>query len=244
MDTTPRTTPDPTAGAGHATQARAQRIVVVEDERTLAEAIALRLRADGFEVDVALTGADGLAACDPLPDLVILDWMLPDTDGLAVCRQLRERGDVPVLLLTARTTEADVVAALTAGADDHVSKPVGMRELVARVRAMLRLVARTTNSDAPTTLTVGDVQIAVSTRRVQRAGAEVHLTSTELDLLLRLAERQGDVVARATLLREVWDLPADVPSRTLDTHVAVLRRKLGSDVVRTVHGVGYAAGVA
>jgi DNA-binding response OmpR family regulator len=234
MDTTPHIT---TATTG-------PRIVVIEDERTLAEAIALRLRADGFEVDVALNGADGLVACDPLPALVILDWMLPDTDGLAVCRQLRARGDVPVLLLTARTTEADVVAALTAGADDHVAKPVGMRELVARVRAMLRLVARTTKADAPATLAVGDVQIAVSTRRVHRAGSEVHLTSTELDLLLRIAERQGDVVTRATLLREVWELPEGVPSRTLDTHVAVLRRKLGADVVRTVHGVGYAAGAA
>ncbi len=219
----------------------APHVVVIEDERTLAEAVALRLRAEGFTVEVALDGTTGLAACDPLPDLVILDWMLPDLDGLEVCRRLRDRGDVPVLLLTARTTEADVVAALTAGADDHVAKPVGMRELTARVRAMLRLVARTSGATGASVIEVGALHVDPAARRVLRDGAEVHLTSTELDLLLRLLERGGDVVARATLLREVWELPEDVSSRTLDTHVAVLRRKLGATTIRTVHGVGYAA---
>lgn len=228
MDT--ETTPDPA------------RIVVVEDEEALADAVALRLRAEGFVVDVAHDGTSGLAACDPLPDLVLLDWMLPDVDGLEVCRRLRARGDVPVLLLTARTAESDVIEALAAGVDDHLRKPVGMRELVARIRALLRLVDRARGDGHAPVHRLGDVVVDVAARRVQRADEQVHLTATEFDLLARLCERPGAVVARATLLRDVWDLPADVPSRTLDTHVGELRRKLGAEVVRTVHGVGYAAG--
>lgn len=219
----------------------AAHVVVIEDEADLAEAIALRLRAAGFAVTVALDGTTGLAACDPLPDLVLLDWMLPDVDGLEVCRRLRARGDVPILLLTARTAEADVVEALAAGVDDHLRKPVGMRELVARIRALLRLVDRARGDADAQVRQLGDVRVDVVARRVTRAGEPVHLTATEFDLLARLCERPGAVVARAALLRDVWDLPADVSSRTLDTHVAELRRKLGGEVVRTVHGVGYAA---
>lgn len=226
----------------HTEPAPTARIVIVEDEAALADAIALRLRAEGFDVVVAHDGTSGLAACDPLPDLVLLDWMLPDIDGLEVCRRLRSRGDVPVLLLTARTAETDVIEALAAGVDDHLRKPVGMRELVARIRALLRLVERARGDGAAPVHELGEVVIDVAGRRVTRADEPVHLTATEFDLLARLCERPGEVVARAALLRDVWDLPADVSSRTLDTHVGELRRKLGSDIVRTVHGVGYAAG--
>lgn len=218
----------------------AARVVVIEDEDALARAIALRLRAEGFEVEVAGDAASGLAACDPLPDVVLLDWMLPDLDGPTVCRRLRERGDVPVLMLTARTTEGDVVEALAAGVDDHLRKPIGMRELVARVRALLRLVDRARGDGASPVHRIGPVEVDVGARRVTVAGDAVHLTATEFDLLARLCERPGEVVPRATLLRDVWELPADVTSRTLDTHVGELRRKLGRGLVRTVHGVGYA----
>jgi DNA-binding response OmpR family regulator len=198
-----------------------QRVVVVEDEPTIAEAVAARLRADGYLVDVAHDGPSGVALCRRVsPDLVVLDLMLPGLDGYEVCRQVQAERPVPVLMLTARDEETDVVVGLRVGADDYVTKPFSPRELSARVAALDR-----------------------ETRRVHRDGAEVHLTPTEFDLLARLAARPGAVHTRDQLLADVWGWrDAGGTTRTVDSHVAALRRKLGEGVVRTVHGVGYAVG--
>jgi len=226
----------------HMDTTSATRIVVVEDEPTLAGAVADRLRAHGYEVVVTHDGEAGLAACAEGVDLVVLDVMLPGIDGLEVCRRLRARGDVPVLLLTARDQPDDVVDGLAAGADDHLAKPFAMRVLVARVSALLRRAGAAVGAGEPVRL--GDVELDAARRAVMRDGEPVHLTATEFDLLARLCERPGHVVRRDVLLAEVWGLPTGTSSRTVDTHVGSLRRKLGDDVVRTVQGVGYAAGAS
>ena len=215
-------------------------IAVVEDEQAIREAVAARLRADGFDVVTAGDGTTGLALClERRPDVVVLDLMLPGLDGWEVCRRLQAALDVPVLMLTARDDEADVVAGLRSGADDYVTKPFSVRELSARVAALLRR-GRGRALEGPAGLVLDR-----ETRRVRRHGVEVHLTPTEFDLLARLSERPGAVVGREQLLAGVWDWQgAGSATRTVDTHVAALRRKLGEDVVRTVHGVGYALGDA
>ena len=216
------------------------KIVVVEDEPAIADAVAARLRADGHEVLVAADGLDGVALCRrERPDLVVLDLMLPGLDGYEVCRQVQAERPVPVLVLTARGEETDVVVGLRMGADDYVTKPFSPRELSARVDALLRRASRRPDEGAP--LRAGEVELDVVTRRVSRAGEEVHLTPTEFDLLARLATRPGAVLSREQLLADVWGWrDAGSTTRTVDSHVAALRRKLGDDVVRTVVGVGYA----
>jgi DNA-binding response OmpR family regulator len=215
--------------------------VVVEDEPTIADAVAARLRADGHTVLVARDGVEGLALCRrERPDLVVLDLMLPELDGYEVCRQVQAERPVPVIMLTARGEESDVVVGLRLGADDYVTKPFSPRELSARVDALLRRAGREPVGDAP--LRTGDVELDPVTRRVTRAGREVHLTPTEFDLLARLADRAGAVLSRERLLADVWGWrDAGSTTRTVDSHVAALRRKLGDEAVRTVVGVGYAA---
>lgn len=213
---------------------------MVEDEQAIAEAVAARLRADGFEVVIAADGDTGLALCLQLrPDVVILDVMLPGLDGWEVCRRLQTALDVRVLMLTARAEEADVIAGLRTGADDYVTKPFSVRELSARVAALLRR-GRAGTPDVPAGLVLDR-----ESRRVRRNGVDVHLTPTEFDLLARLSDRRGTVLGREQLLADVWGWhDAGSTTRSVDTHVAALRRKLGEDVVRTVHGVGYALGDA
>lgn len=221
----------------------AKTVVVVEDEPTIAQAVAARLRADGHEVAVAADGPGGVALCRRLrPDLVVLDLMLPGLDGYEVCRQVQAEQGVPVLMLTARDDEDDLVVGLRVGADDYMTKPFSPRELSARVAALLRRTARPEVPPAAL-LAAGDgvVELDRDGRRVRRDGTEVHLTPTEFDLLARLAARPGTVLSRDQLLADVWSWRgADGTTRTVDTHVAALRRKLGDGVVRTVHGVGYA----
>ncbi|HEX9969787.1 MAG TPA: response regulator transcription factor [Acidimicrobiales bacterium] len=217
-------------------------IVVVEDEKPIADAVAARLRSEGFVVEVAGDGPSGVALCERLaPDLVVLDLMLPGFDGFEVCRRIQADRHTPVLMLTARDSETDVLAGLGIGADDYVTKPFSPRELVARVHAILRRAERASASTvAPSVLRVDDIEVDVAARRVRHGGEVVHLTPTEFDLLRVLAERPGTVFTRDKLLAEVWGYPPGSGGRTVDTHVQAVRRKLGAEVVRTVHGVGYA----
>jgi DNA-binding response OmpR family regulator len=185
------------------------------------------------------------------PDLVILDLMLPGMDGIEVCRRIQQARSVPILMLTARDTEADLLVGLAVGADDYMTKPFSPRELVARVRAILRRVehARTTTGTdrAPlnaTALTVGDVELNAATRRVRRAGHEVHLTPTEFELLHHLGRQPGVVFSREQLLVDVWGYRDGYGARTVDSHIRALRQKLGAALIRTVHGVGYSVEIS
>jgi len=217
-------------------------ILVVEDEPPIADAVATRLRSEGFDVTIAADGHDGVALCERLaPDLVVLDLMLPGLDGLDVCREIQRERPVPVLMLTARDSETDLVVGLEVGADDYLTKPFSARELVARVHALLRRVERRPVVPA-TTITLGTVVLEPASRRVRNGDEMVHLTPTEFDLLVFLAERPARVFTREQLLVQVWGYHNGAGARTVDSHVRALRRKLGNDVVRTVHGVGYAAG--
>jgi DNA-binding response OmpR family regulator len=220
---------------------RPRTIAVIEDEASIASAVAARLRSEGYRVEVAGDGPAGVELCEKArPDLVVLDLMLPGLDGLEVCRRIQQKRTTPVLMLTARDSETDLVIGLGIGADDYMTKPFSARELVARVGAILRRSDRN-DVDAAGLLKIGDVEIDPTSRRVRRGGELVHLTPTEFDLLVYLAARPSRVATREELLEQVWGY--DVPSgaRTVDSHVRSLRRKLGSPVVRTVHGVGYAA---
>ena len=215
-------------------------IVVIEDEAPIAGAVAARLRSEGFTVEVAPDGHAGVELCARVrPHLVVLDLMLPGLDGLEVCRRIQQQRPVPVVMLTARDSETDVLVGLAVGADDYLTKPFSPRELVARVHAVLRRMERTLVTPAPT-LEIGDVEVEPASRQVRLAGDRVHLTPTEFDVLLYLASHPGVVHTRERLLAEVWGYRDGSGARTVDSHVRTLRRKLGRDIVRTVHGVGYA----
>ncbi|HEV2783233.1 MAG TPA: response regulator transcription factor [Actinophytocola sp.] len=218
---------------------RQRRVLIVEDEPTIADSVAARLRAEGFAVHVARDGPGGVAAAaSTRPDVVVLDVMLPGFDGLEVCRRIQAERPVPVLMLTARDDETDVLVGLAVGADDYLTKPFSIRELAARVHALLRRVDRVVEDPAP--IVLGDLEINPAQRRVRRAGDEVHLTPTEFDLLVHLAQRPRAVQPRERLLAEIWGWGDGAGTRTVDSHVKALRRKLGADLIRTVHGIGYA----
>ncbi|WP_408055510.1 response regulator transcription factor [Streptomyces radicis] len=242
---------DPTAQerAGHhnatvTTPGAQRRVLVVEDDPTIVEAIAARLRAEGFLVQ---TAADGPAAVETAaawhPDLLILDVMLPGFDGLEVCRRVQAQRPVPVLMLTARDDETDMLVGLGVGADDYMTKPFSMRELVARSHVLLRRIERAAvaaTTPRPGSVRLGDLEIDRTQRRVRAAGKDIHLTPTEFDLLMCLARSPRAVLTREQLLAEVWDWADASGTRTVDSHVKALRRKIGAERIRTVHGVGYA----
>jgi DNA-binding response OmpR family regulator len=227
-------------------------VVVIEDEERIAGAVAARLRAEGFTVEVAGTGPDGVALCGRVvPDLVVLDWMLPGYDGIEVCRRIQEQRPVPVLFLTARDAEADVLVGLGVGADDYMTKPFSPRELVARVQAILRRTARAeagaaAETGAPARIEVGgSLVVDLEGRRLLRSGGggEIALTPTEFDLLATLAARPERAFSRDELLETVWGWRSGgAATRTVDSHVAGLRRKVSAGIVRTVQGFGYALG--
>jgi DNA-binding response OmpR family regulator len=223
-------------------------VLVVEDERPIADLVKLYLSRDGFGVHVESDGNAGLAAARRLrPVACVLDIGLPGLDGTQVCRRMRESGDwTPVIFLTARDDEVDRVVGLELGADDYMTKPFSPRELVARIKAVLRRGGPGgTAAEAPRS--VGVVTLDPSRRRVQADGVEVVLTSTEFDLLAHLMQRPGRVFTREELLGSVWGYAAHAGTRTVDVHVAQVRGKLGDasplarDVIRTVRGVGYTA---
>jgi len=211
------------------------RVLVIEDNRDLAFGLRNNLEIEGYEVDVAHDGLSGLAQCaERPPDLIILDLMLPGTDGFRVLRELRRRGEsAPVLILTARDAEADKVRGLRLGADDYVTKPFGVLELLARVEALLR--RGRTALPQRVVVRFGEVELDSDTRVVRRAGQAVSLSPKEFELLLTLWDRRGAVISRAELMRQVWGYQADISSRTVDTHIAELRRKLEANPARPRH---------
>jgi len=216
------------------------RILLVEDQPKLVRLLQKGLREEGVTADVAATGLDGvwLAAERPY-DVVVLDLMLPDVDGLEVCRRIRATGKtVPVLILTARADEVDTVVGLDAGADDYVTKPFRLAELLARVRALLR------RNPAETVPSSDQLRIDPDGRRAWFKDQEMQLTAKEFDLLRVLVREQGKVVSREQLMREIWETAWFGSTKTLDMHISVLRRKLGDDAtqpryIATVRGVGF-----
>jgi DNA-binding response OmpR family regulator len=215
------------------------RLLLVEDDPTISDPLLEGLRREGFDVELAPTGAAALAA--PEVDLVLLDLGLPDLEGRVVCQALRAASNVPIIVVTARSDEIDRVVLLELGADDYVVKPFGFRELVARIRAVLRRVGQ---SEAPVgveaeSVAVGSLVIDRRRHTVTFDGETISLTPKEYDLLLCLALDAGAVKTREQLMREVWDEHWWGSTKTLDVHIASLRRKLAPEVIETVRSVGY-----
>lgn len=217
------------------------KILLVEDDPAISEPLARALAREGYEVELTETGAGGVAGAAHA-DLLILDLGLPDIDGIEVARRVRgESIATPILMLTARADEVDLVVGLDAGADDYVAKPFRLAELLARVRAVLRRAAPT---EASGMLEANGIVVDVAAHRVSVRGRQIQLSGKEFDLLRVLMSAAGTVVPRERLMREVWQAGAEAPSKTLDMHVSWLRRKLGDDAdapryVSTVRGVGF-----
>jgi DNA-binding response OmpR family regulator len=216
--------------------------VVVEDDAAIAALVLAYLEQAGFDVVCETTGENGLAAVERHdPRVVVLDLALPDLDGLEVCRRLRASRRVPILILTARDEEVDRIVGLELGADDYMTKPFSPRELVARVRAILRR-AEPEEPEESMLIELGDVQLDRRLRRVAVAGSIVALRTLEFELLAELAENAGQVVTRDRLLERVWGVAFAGGTRTVDVHVAQLRKKLARpELIETVRGVGYRA---
>lgn len=216
-------------------------VLLVEDDDSIAEPLIEGLGREGYEVERVASGREALSAQEP--DLVILDLGLPDMDGYAVCQQLRARSAVPILVVTARGAEPDKVLGLELGADDYLVKPFGFRELAARIKAVMRRVSDTPGDAGNGVQDLGPLVIDRRTRKVYVDGSEVGLAPKEYDLLALLADDPGAVVSRQTILEEVWDPHWYGPTKTVDVHVASIRRKLGhADWIETVRKVGLRLG--
>ena len=216
---------------------RAMDILLVEDDDAIAASLISGLATSGMSVRRVSNGADAVAA--EIPDVVLLDIGLPDFDGFEVCRRIRQKSQVPIIMLTARDEEIDRVFGLEIGADDYVTKPFGLRELIARIRAVSRRRAAV-DLPASEVLEIGNLKLDLSTRRVYMSGKEVELTTKEFDLLAYLAEHPGIVHRRTDIMESVWDANWYGPTKTLDAHVAAVRKKLGNaDWIEAVRGVGF-----
>ena len=218
-----------------------QSILVVEDESSIASFVGMYLKRAGFAVGIASTGGDAIekASADP-PALIILDLMLPDLDGIDVCRRIRQRSDVPILMLSARDEDIDKIIGLEVGADDYLTKPFNPRELVARVKSVLRRAAPERRRDVEEELHHGDLSINAGRREVKVGAEEIQLAPKEFDLLWELLDHKGLVLTRDQLLERVWGYTFAGDTRTVDVHVRQLRRKLGdASPIVTVWGVGY-----
>ena len=215
-----------------------ERILLVEDDPSIREVVGVGLRQAGFRVDAVADGADGLAQFRQAPyDAILLDLMLPSMDGFEICRAVRRDSRVPIVILTARTDTVDVVVGLELGADDYVTKPFELAELIARVRAVLRRAGE--GSDEPRTLSVGDLEIDPNAFQARRDGTELGLTTTEFRLLYELALHRHQVLSRGQLLERVWGYSHLGDSRLVDVAVQRLRAKIGAGLIETVRGVGY-----
>jgi len=216
-------------------------ILVVEDEASIASFVSLYLKNAGYEVRTAENGTDALAAVQSRePALIILDLMLPDLDGLEVCRRIRQRSDVPILMLTARDEDVDKIIGLEVGADDYMTKPFNPRELVARVKSILRRVTPERREAQGERIVHGDLIIDAGRREVTVKGVEVQLAPKEFELLWELLDHRGLVLTRDQLLERVWGYTFAGDTRTVDVHVRQVRRKLGEAApIVTVWGVGY-----
>ncbi|MGE3270024.1 MAG: response regulator [Chloroflexota bacterium] len=224
------------------------RVLVVDDEATLVDTIRYNLRRDGYDVQVASDGHEALKlARATTPDLVVLDLMLPGLDGLEVCRQLRRESTVPILMLTAKDDEVDKIVGLEVGADDYMTKPFSMRELLARVRAMLRrsrMTQQTAEDDGAQAVRSGDLEVDPLQRKVILREQPVQLKPKEFDLLVYLMQQKGRVLTRDQLLEKVWGYTFGGDTRTVDVHIRWLREKIEEDPgsprrLETVRGVGY-----
>jgi DNA-binding response OmpR family regulator len=223
-------------------------VLLVEDEESIVEPLREALAREGFDATVARTAAEALDVARTVePDVVLLDVMLPDGSGFDVCRELRRDSAVPIIMVTARGEESDRIVGLELGADDYVTKPFSAREVVARIRAVLRRTEGRSSAPAVTDgipLRVGELEVDVARRTASLRGEPLELSRKEFDLLALLAEQQGRVVTRERLLEDVWDTSWYGSSKTIDVHVSGLRRKLGDDpaspaYLRTVRGVGF-----
>jgi two-component system OmpR family response regulator len=217
-------------------------ILIVEDEKNIASLVKLYLENEGFKVQHITDGSLAIETVDRIhPSLVILDLMLPGMDGLEICRRLRAKGGVPIIMLTARDQEVDKVVGLEVGADDYVTKPFSPRELVSRVKAVLR--RSTLTAEEPERLEIAEVSLNMDRREVTVSGSPIRLTAKEFDLLAFLMRNRGMVFSRDRLMERVWDYDWPVDSRTVDSHVKNLRKKLGpaGDLISTIRGVGYKA---
>jgi DNA-binding response OmpR family regulator len=221
-------------------------VLVVEDEDAIAEAVRARLQSEGYEVLVASDGPEAIRVhAERRPDLVVLDLMLPGMDGLEVCQRIQRDGWTPVLMLTARTEEADKVAGFAVGADDYLTKPFSLRELAARVQAILRRKERIEGAGEAAPIERNGLVVDGRRRLVEVDGEEIQLTPLEFEILHVLAREPGMVLSRDQLMDRIWGYRDHAGGRVVDSHVARLRRKLGEDgndprFIRTVHGVGYA----